>query len=144
MSHNHPILLFDGVCNLCNGVVQFILKRDPKGKFLMASLQSEPGQALLKKFGLDAENFDTFILVEGDRYYTRSTAALRVARGLSGLWPLLYVFMVVPGFIRNVVYSFIARRRYKWFGKRDVCLFPTPEMKQRFLEENDAMVTNSD
>ncbi len=142
MPTTKPILLFDGVCNLCNGAVQFILKRDPKGNLLMASLQSEVGQGYLKKFGLDSENFDTFILIEDDKYYTRSTAALRVAKRLKGLWPLMYMFIIIPAFIRNAVYSFVAKRRYKWFGKREVCMFPTPEMKKRFLDEGYKPVNN--
>lgn len=109
----------------------------------MASLQSEEGQGYLKKFRLDSENFDTFILIEGDKYYTRSTAALRVAKRLKGLWPLLYTFIIVPAFIRNAVYNFIAKRRYKWFGKREMCMFPTPEMKKRFLDEGYKPVNNS-
>ncbi len=128
-----PVLLFDGVCNLCNFVVSFTIERDPKGKFAFASLQSDYGQELLAKQNLPQETFDTFILQEGDQIYLKSTGALRVARRLSGLWPLLYGFIIVPAPIRDVVYSFIARNRYKWFGKKDQCMIPSPEVRARFL-----------
>jgi predicted DCC family thiol-disulfide oxidoreductase YuxK len=129
-----PIVLFDGVCNLCNSAVQFIIKRDKKEQFRFASLQGKAGNDLLKKFDLPADLFNSFILVEGDKVYTRSTAALRVAKKLSGGWKLLYGLMIVPRFIRNAVYNVIAKNRYKWFGKRNECMIPTQEMKERFLD----------
>jgi len=130
---NRPVLLFDGVCNLCSGAVQFIIKRDKKKQFLFASLQSESGSTLLKKFNLPANDLNSFVLAEGDKIYTRSTAALRVAKKLGGGWKLLYGLMIVPQFIRNAVYDVIARNRYKWFGKKDECMIPTPQLKERFL-----------
>jgi predicted DCC family thiol-disulfide oxidoreductase YuxK len=129
-----PVILFDGVCNLCNRAVQFIIKRDKKKQFLFASLQSKAGSELLKKFNLSPNDFNSFVLADGDKVYTRSTAALRVAKRLSGGWKLLYGLMIFPRFLRNAVYNIIAKNRYKWFGKRNECMIPTPELKERFLE----------
>ena len=128
------IILFDGVCNLCNSSVQFIIKRDKKNQFLFASLQGRTGQEYLRKFNLPADTFNSFLLVEDDHYYTRSTSALRIARSLSGGWPLMYAFMIVPRFIRDAVYNLIAQNRYKWFGKREACWVPTPDLKKKFLD----------
>ena len=128
------IILFDGVCNLCNSSVQFIIKRDKKNQFLFASLQSRTGQEYLRKFNLPADTFNSFLLVEDDHYYTRSASALRIARSLSGGWPLLYAFIIVPRFIRDAVYNLIAKNRYKWFGKQEACRVPTPDLKKKFLD----------
>jgi predicted DCC family thiol-disulfide oxidoreductase YuxK len=114
--------------------VQFIIKRDVKKKFLFASLQGKTGQEILKKFDLPANDFNSFILADGDKIYTRSTAALRIAKQLPGGWKLLYGCMIIPAFIRNAVYNCIAKNRYKWFGKKDECMVPTPELKARFLD----------
>lgn len=129
-----PILLFDGVCNLCNASVQWVLKRDRKGIFKFAALQSETGQALLQKFELSQENFDTVILVDGERIFTRSDAPLEIVRRLGGAWSLLAVFKIIPRSIRNAVYDWIARNRYRWFGKKEECMLPRPEWKERFLD----------
>jgi predicted DCC family thiol-disulfide oxidoreductase YuxK len=131
---NKPIVLFDGVCNLCNRIVQFIIKRDKKKQFLFASLQGKKGQEILKKFNLPVNDFNSFIILEGDKIYTRSIAALRMVRKLGGGWKLFYVFIILPRFIRDAVYNWIARNRYKWYGKRDECMVPTPELKERFLD----------
>lgn len=131
--NNSPIILFDGVCNLCNGLVNFVIPRDPEAKFRFAALQSESGQKLLKQFHLPTDDFNTFILVEGERYYKKSTAALRVLKGLKGLWPVFYVFIVIPSPIRDFVYNMIANNRYKMFGKKDECLIPSPSIQKRFL-----------
>ncbi len=128
------IVLFDGVCNLCNGAVQFIINRDAKNRFSFASLQSEAGQARLRQFGLATDAFDTFVLVEGGKAYTRSTAALRIARRLPGAWPLLYGLVVIPKPLRDWVYGLVARNRYRLFGRQDSCMMPTPELRARFLE----------
>lgn len=130
----HPILLFDGVCNLCNGAVQFLIQRDPKGIFRFASLQSDAAQGLLSQFPQAPTDISTIILVEDGRMYTKSDAALRAARYLSGAWPALYGFIIVPRPIRNAVYDWIARNRYRWFGKKDQCMIPTPGLKERFLD----------
>jgi predicted DCC family thiol-disulfide oxidoreductase YuxK len=129
-----PIILFDGVCNLCNSSVQFILKRDSEKNFLFASLQGKKGQEILKQSGLPANNLNSFILVEGDHIYTRSTAALRMLKGLGGGWKLLYGFIILPKFIRDAAYNLVARNRYKWFGKKEECWMPSAELKERFLD----------
>lgn len=128
------VVLFDGVCNLCNGAVQFIIKRDAKNRFSFASLQSEAGQARLRQFNLATDAFDTFVLVEGGKAYTRSTAALRIARRLPGAWQLLYGLMIIPKPLRDWVYGLVARNRYRLFGKQDSCMMPTPELRARFLD----------
>jgi predicted DCC family thiol-disulfide oxidoreductase YuxK len=134
MEQTPLLILFDGVCNLCNGTVQFILKKDKKELFTFASQQGEFGQHTLKQFGLAASNPNSFVLLEGEKIYTHSTGALRVFRHLGGIWKLLYVLIIVPPFIRDGVYNFIARNRYKWFGKRDSCYLPSPALKDRFLQ----------
>ncbi|MDG3073060.1 thiol-disulfide oxidoreductase DCC family protein [Bacillus halotolerans] len=127
------VLLFDGVCNLCNGAVQFIIKRDPNGLISFASLQSETGQSLLKKSGLPTEHFDSFVFIEDGQVYTKSTAAIKVFRHLRGPWRLFVLFFVVPKPVRDMLYSFIAKNRYKWFGKKNECMLPSPSIKNRFL-----------
>ena len=133
METANPIVLFDGVCNLCNGSVQFILRHDPAARFRFASLQSPVGRELLAKFGMDPGRLDSVILVEGDRWYKESDAALRIARGMSGGGKALAVFRVIPRPIRDAVYRLIARNRYRWFGKQETCWLPTPELRGRFL-----------
>ena len=128
-----PILLFDGVCNLCNASVQWILTRDPRGKFRFAALQSETGQVLLQRFGLDQAHFDSVVLVEGDRIFLHSDAPLEIARRLGGFWTLAYGLKIIPRFLRDAVYNWIARNRYRWFGRREACMLPRPEWKERFL-----------
>lgn len=127
------IVLFDGVCNLCNSSVQFIIKRDPNGYFRFASLQSEAGQAYLRKYNLDGYN-NSIVFIENNRVYLRSDAALQISKSLSGAWKVFYVFKLLPRSLRDPVYNFIAKNRYKWFGKKDSCMIPTPEMKSRFID----------
>lgn len=134
-ANESPILLFDGVCNLCNSTVLFTLKRDSKAKFKFAALQSEPGQALLKKFNLPLDHFDSFVLITGDKYYLKSTAGLHVLKKLGGVWKLFYILIIFPRPLRDFVYDIIAKWRYRIFGKRDVCMIPSPEIEQRFLSE---------
>lgn len=129
----YPILLFDGVCNLCNGAVQFIIKRDKKAHFRFAALQSEVGQDLLKKFAVKEEYLSTLVLIENEKAYVRSDAVLRVAKNLGGLWSLTYIFILVPRFIRNAVYNWVGSHRYQWFGQKDACMMPTPDLQKRFL-----------
>ena len=129
----NSIVLFDGVCNLCNGAVQFIIKHDPQNNFQFAALQSDAGQKLLKEFSLPLEVFNSFVLIENNKAYTKSDAALKVARRLKGPVRLLYGFIIVPVFIRNAVYRFIAANRYKWFGKKESCMIPTPALRAKFL-----------
>jgi predicted DCC family thiol-disulfide oxidoreductase YuxK len=131
----NPVILFDGVCNLCSGAVQFIIKHDPKHQFRFASLQSDLGQKIIKHFKIPTgEAMNSFILFENEKIYTRSTGALRVTKKLNGLWPLLYGFIIIPAFIRNAGYNLIARNRYKWFGKKEACWLPTTELKSLFLD----------
>jgi len=132
-STNTPILLFDGVCNLCNASVQWVLKRDPKGQFRFAALQSEAGQQILHQQGLSSEHFDTVVLALGDRIFLRSDAPLEIVRRLGGLWGLLYFFKIFPRPFRDAIYNFVARNRYRWFGRREECMLPRPEWKERFL-----------
>jgi predicted DCC family thiol-disulfide oxidoreductase YuxK len=127
------VVLFDGVCNLCNGSVQFIVRHDPAGRFRFASLQSEAGQALLRRHGLDPADLFSVILVEGGRAYARSDAALRIAWGLSGPVRAAGVLRVVPRPLRDAVYGWVARNRYRWCGRREACMIPTPELRSRFL-----------
>jgi len=127
------IMLFDGVCNLCNGLVRFIIKRDKKGKFRFASLQSLEGQQRLKRFGLVKSEFESFVLISDNKYYLRSTGALKMLRELGGVWKAFYVFILIPRPVRDFLYDQIAKSRYKIFGKRDSCMLPTPELKERFL-----------
>lgn len=131
----NPILLFDGVCTLCNSLVGFVIRRDPKRMFRFASLQSDTGQRLLQQVKLPSSQLDTFVLIEGDRYYTKSTAALHLFKKLGWLWPLLYLLIIVPRPLRDMVYHWVARNRYKWFGKKDQCMIPTPEIQERFFDE---------
>jgi predicted DCC family thiol-disulfide oxidoreductase YuxK len=127
------IVLFDGVCNFCNSSVNFIIDRDYKDSFRFAALQSEKGIELMKGFGLDSENLKTIILIENGKYYTKTTAALKIAKQLKGFWKISYIFIIIPPFIRNIAYSIIARYRYIWFGKKDACRIPSPEEREKFL-----------
>lgn len=128
-----PVVLFDGVCNFCNRSVNFILDRDVHRHFRFAALQSDAGQAVLRHFGLRTDDFDTAVLVEHGRAYTKSSAALRIARGLGGWWSLLALLLAIPPFLRDAAYDLLARNRYRWFGKADSCRMPTPEIRDRFL-----------
>ena len=128
------IMLIDGVCNLCNGLVKFTVKHDPQKKILFAALQSDTGQRLLRQHRLPASDFQSFVWIENDRAYTRSEGALKYFKALGGSWAILHGFMIIPGPIRNYVYDFVSKRRYRWFGKSETCLVPTPELKSRFLD----------
>jgi predicted DCC family thiol-disulfide oxidoreductase YuxK len=130
----HPIVLFDGVCNLCSGSVQFILRRDRGARFRFASLQSPAGRELLARLAIDSAGIDSVVVIEGERWFKESDAALRIARHLGGLWTLLTVLRLIPRPLRDRAYRFIARHRYRWFGKRDTCWLPTPELRGRFLD----------
>ena len=130
------IILFDGVCNFCNGSVNFIIERDPAGYFKFAPLQSEIGEKLLAENRIDKTLTDSVVLIEDGKAYTHSTAALRVARKLDGAWRWFYYLIFVPSFIRDAFYKLFARYRYKLFGKKDECMLPTPEIRARFLATN--------
>lgn len=134
--NDRPVLFFDGVCNLCNRWVQFVLRHDKKGSIVFASLQSHYGQLaqeeLRKQYGAVP---DSLVLYHNSKFYTRSAAALKTAQFMGGAWRLLTGGFIVPGFIRNRIYDWVARNRYKWYGKKDACMVPTPELKSRFLPE---------
>lgn len=130
------IILFDGVCNLCNGRVQFVIKHDKKKQIHFAALQSETGQRLLQEYQLAGNNLQSFVFIEKGKAYTQSTAALRVCKYLDGLYKIFYAFLIIPRFIRDAVYRVIANNRYKWFGKREACMIPSPEVKARFLDQD--------
>jgi predicted DCC family thiol-disulfide oxidoreductase YuxK len=135
MSNNENyILLFDGVCNLCISVVNFTIKRDSKGKFKFAALQSESGQALLKKFNLPTDDFGSFVFIKREKYFIKSSAGLNVLKEIGGVWKLFYFFIIIPSPLRDFIYNIVARTRYRIFGKQDTCIIPTPEVKQRFLK----------
>ncbi len=132
MSTHLAIILFDGVCNLCNSSVSFIIKHDKKNYFRFAALQSEKGKDLLKTLNVDVNN--SMVLIENDKVYIKSAAALRIVKHLNGFYPLIYFFIIVPSPIRNFIYDFIARNRYKWFGKKETCMIPTEKLRSKFLE----------
>ena len=128
------IILFDGVCNLCNGFVQFIIRRDPAGRFRFAALQSEAGQALLAAHGLaPVAEPESVLLLSGGRLYSHSDAVLQIARGLGWPWRLAGVGKVLPRTWRDALYRFVARHRYRWFGRQESCMLPTPALKNQFL-----------
>jgi len=129
------IILFDGVCNLCNRTIQWIIKRDEKDLFRFAALQSDVGKKLTTERNIDTKKIDSIILVEpGVAYYIKSTAALKIGRHLKGYRTMSRVLNLIPSGLRNIVYDFVARNRYRWYGKKDQCMLPTPELKAKFLE----------
>lgn len=135
LPENKKIVLFDGVCNLCDGAVQFIIKHDKKDVFRFASLQGEAGRKLVEERGLNPDEIDSIMLIEpGVAYYRKSTAALEISRNLSGGYSLFKNFLVIPEGFRDLVYDFIANNRYKWFGKKEECMIPAPELKAKFLD----------
>jgi predicted DCC family thiol-disulfide oxidoreductase YuxK len=129
----HPLVLFDGVCNLCAGVVRFVIERDPEARFRFAPLQSELGRALKLRHGLDPDALASFVLIDADGAATRSTAVLRILRGLGAPWRWLYLLRAIPLPLRDALYGFVAGNRYRWFGRRDTCLVPSPDLRSRFL-----------
>ena len=128
-----PIILFDGICNFCNSAVNFTIKRNTKANIRFAPMQSEAGQKLLQQYDLPLDDLQSFIFIENGELYKQSTAALKVCRHLKGLWPLCYGLIIIPKFIRDGIYNWIAKNRYKWFGVRQQCMIPAPEVKTRFL-----------
>ena len=127
------VIYFDGVCVLCNSGVDLVMRHDRNRKFRYATLQSDIGQRLLRDLGLAPDAFDSFILQEGEKKYAKSTAALRIAKNLPGLWPLLYAFILIPRPVRDAAYSWLARRRYQTLGRRDACRVPSDEERHLFL-----------
>lgn len=127
------VILFDGVCNFCDQSVQFIIKRDRDGIYKFASLQSDIGQKLLTKYQVPTD-IDSFLLIKDNKVYTKSTAALKIAQQLDGLWKVFYPLIIIPKPFRDIFYNIIAKNRYKWFGKKDSCTLPSPEIKDRFID----------
>ncbi len=127
------IVLFDGVCNFCDSSVQFIIKRDPAAHFLFTSLQSDKGMELVKQYAIPAD-VDSLVLIENGKVFTKSSAALRIAKKLDGLWHLFFLLILVPRKIRDIFYDYFAKNRYKWFGKKeDACTLPSPDIRKRFI-----------
>ena len=131
-SHN-SILLFDGYCNLCSSTVQYILNHEKDSAISFASLQSDKGIELLNYYNINTADVDSIVFIESEKAYIKSTAALKISKHLKGLFPAMQVFLIVPPFIRNAVYDFIAKNRYKWYGKSDTCMFPPTNVSHRFL-----------
>src|SRR5215213_2579952 len=129
-----PIILFDGVCNFCNSTVNFILRQDKKQVFQFAALQSDAGQKLLKEHQLPVQEFNSFLFIENNKTYLASTAALRLAQYLPWYWQWTQLFWLIPRFLRDSIYRLIANNRYKWFGKREACMIPSPNVRKRFLQ----------
>ncbi|MGM7681925.1 thiol-disulfide oxidoreductase DCC family protein [Cytobacillus sp. Hm23] len=127
-----PIIVFDGVCNLCNGAVQFLLKRDKRDALRFTAMQSEVAKELLVTYQVPT-NVDSFVFINGNKYYIKSTAALQVSKYLSGLWKVFYLCIIIPVPIRDFIYDWVAKNRFKWFGRRTECMLPTPETKKKFL-----------
>ena len=132
---NQTVLLFDGVCNLCNGLVKFVIKQDKSEKIKFASLQSDYGQKISDLYHLPKEDFKTLVLIEGDNYYLRSTAALKLFKTLGGFWKVFYVFIIVPVPIRDFVYNIVSKNRYKVFGKKETCMVPDKNLQNRFMSQ---------
>lgn len=129
----HPIVLFDGVCNLCNGVINFIIENDKQSKFRFASLQSTESVKILKSYGINDTTLNSVVLVYQNKIYTQSSAALHILKLLGGIYSVGYLFILIPSFIRNWIYQLIAKNRYKWFGKKDNCMVPSESVKKLFL-----------
>ncbi|KQM77306.1 thiol-disulfide oxidoreductase [Pedobacter sp. Leaf216] len=127
-----PVIFFDGVCNLCNASVQFVIEHDVKNQFHFSALQGDYAKEILAKFNVNPEKLNTILLLEGDKVYTKSSAALRIAKKLNGFIPVLSLFLIVPKFIRDWFYDIIAKNRYRWWGKEESCWVPTPELKSKF------------
>jgi predicted DCC family thiol-disulfide oxidoreductase YuxK len=132
---NQPyIVIFDGLCNLCNGAVQFIIRHDKKNRFVFASLQSEVAKKLLNEIQVPS-SLETIVLIKGHKHFQKSDAVLEIAKNLSGFWPMVHGFKIIPRFLRDVLYNCVAKNRYTWFGKQNSCTSPSPEIRNKFLIE---------
>lgn len=135
LPENKQIILFDGVCNFCDASVQFVIKHDKKDIFRFVALQSDLGQKIIQHIGIQSKNIDSVILyVPGVAYYYKSNAALEIAKNLGGFFHFGTIFKIIPTAVRNVLYDYIAKNRYEWYGKKESCMIPTPELKAKFLE----------
>ncbi|MEP1085739.1 DUF393 domain-containing protein [Algoriphagus sp.] len=130
------IIFFDGVCNLCNASIDFVIQRDTNDKFLVGALQEDLSQKILSRYDVREDYLDSIVLVEQEKIYFKSTAALKIAKHLSGLWPVLYPLIFLPKFLRDPIYNWIGTNRYRWFGKKSTCRLPTPAEKAKFLSED--------
>jgi predicted DCC family thiol-disulfide oxidoreductase YuxK len=131
---NKKIILFDGVCNLCNSWVQFVIKNDKKDAFRFVALQSDLGQEIIHYIGIGSQNIDSIILYQPTvAYYYKSSAVLEIAKILGGIYSLVWIFKIIPKDVRDAMYDYIAKNRYKWYGKKESCMIPTPEIKAKFL-----------
>lgn len=132
---NKQLILFDGVCNLCNSSVLYVIKRDYENKFLFAPLQSNIAKSITSEYKIDTNKVDSILLYnpKKQKVYSKSTAALQVAKQLNFPTKLMAIFLVIPAFVRNWVYNYVAKNRYKWYGKKEACMIPTPELKAKFL-----------
>jgi predicted DCC family thiol-disulfide oxidoreductase YuxK len=135
MTQAKSIIFFDGVCNLCNTSIDFVIQRDINDHFLVGALQEDFSKQILSKFDVREDYLDSIVLVEKGEIYYKSTAALKIARNLSGLWPALYSLILIPKFLRDPIYDWIGANRYRWFGKKNTCRLATPEEKAKFLSE---------
>lgn len=134
VKQEHPILLFDGVCNFCDHSVQFVIKHNKSETIYFSALQSSFGKEQIKKAGLPTDELKSLIFIENEQIHTRSTGALKLAKHLDGIWKLAYVFIIIPRPIRDFFYNVIAKNRYKWFGEKDACMIPSKEIRERFIE----------
>jgi predicted DCC family thiol-disulfide oxidoreductase YuxK len=135
LPQNKKIILFDGVCNLCNSSVQYVIKRDKNDDFRFVALQSEKGQEILKHIGINTKHIDSIVLyIPGVAYYYKSSAALEIAKNLGGVFTLSTIFKMIPSRLRDFLYDYIAKNRYEWYGKQESCMMPTPDLKAKFLE----------
>ena len=133
MNHKKPIILFDGVCNFCNAMVNFIIRQDKRHIFLFAALQSESGKKLLEQYHINWQRSDSFVVIENDKAYMKSNAALKLYAKLPWFWKWTQIFWIVPKFVRDWVYNVVAKNRYGWFGKKEQCMVPPPDVIERFL-----------
>ncbi|TFV93204.1 DUF393 domain-containing protein [Algoriphagus kandeliae] len=133
MNESKSIIFFDGVCNLCNSSIDFILQRDKNNRFLVGALQDDFSKKILSNYSVKPDYLDSLVLLENDQIFYRSTAALKIAKYLSGLWPAFYIFIIFPSWLRDPIYDWIGRNRYRWFGKKNTCRLPTPEEEAKFL-----------
>ena len=130
---NH-VIFFDGICNPCNSSINFVIDRDPKEYFKFASLQSPIAKEILSAYEVNSIDLESIIFYSNHKVYHRSRAALEIVKRMKGAWPILYIFIIIPKFIRDFFYNLVARNRYKWFGKQDTCRIPTPDIKSRFID----------
>ena len=129
-----PLILFDGVCNLCNGSVLFLIRQDRLAKFMFASLQSTYGRQQLINHNWPTDQLNTILLIKEGKIIHKSSAILEIVGSLPGLWPMCYVFKIIPAFIRDLIYDFVAKNRYRWFGKKEECMIPNPSLLDRFMD----------